>query len=76
MSINDILTQMINKKLQIISNTTVNPENKSEFYFEFEFDNVPDMGLCYDSGFENPGKFCIYYFKRIDDWPELTMTEI
>lgn len=81
MSINDnpkyeLLKQMINKKIRIISNTTLNPNNKSEFYFEIKFDCMPHMGLCYDSGFENPGRFCIYYFKMTDDWPKLIMTNI
>ena len=71
-----MLKLVIEKKLQILSAATIHPDSRDVFYFEFNFDDMPEMGLCYDTGFSNPGRFCIYYFKMTNDWPALTMTEI
>jgi hypothetical protein len=48
-----ILSKMILSKMEI---------SDSSFYFEFEFDSLPRVGLCYDYHWSNPGKFEIYYF--------------
>ena len=41
----------------------------NKFYFEFEFDSLPGVGLCYDyywgsSFFE----ICYYNFRKVNEW--------
>jgi hypothetical protein len=42
----------------------------NKFYFEFEFDSLPGVGLCYDYywGYNN---FQIVYFDRRDGWSQI-----
>lgn len=58
----NMIIPLINKKIEIMKEITL--ANPSSFYFEFEFDIIHGVGLCYDYNFSYPGKFEICYY----DW--------
>jgi hypothetical protein len=57
----DIVKALLSKKLKILKTITITP-NTSEFYFEFGFDTINGMGLCYDLGFNKSDVFEICYY--------------
>jgi hypothetical protein len=58
----NIITPLINKKIEIMKKITL--ANPSSFYFEFGFDIDHGIGLCYDYNFSYADKFEICYY----DW--------
>lgn len=54
------ITPIIDKKMKIMKNTTTSPVNTS-FYFEFAFDNYPNLVLCYDYNWSYDNVFEICY---------------
>ena len=56
----NIITPVINKKKNIIMNTTVSPVDTG-FYFEFTFDKLPALFLCYDYNWSYNDYFEICY---------------
>jgi hypothetical protein len=58
----NMITQLINKKIEVMKNITF--AHPSSFYFEFGFDLDYGIGLCYDYNFSYPDKFEICYY----DW--------
>jgi hypothetical protein len=60
----NMITPLINKKMEIMKEITL--ATPSSFYFEFGFDINHGIGLCYDYNFSYPGKFEICYY----DWRE------
>jgi hypothetical protein len=65
-----IIQKIINKKLEIMKR--IHFLNKSSFYFEFGFDIVRGVGLCYDYNYSYPDKFEICYY----DWRNDSITQI
>jgi len=55
-----IITPIINKKKEIIMNTHISPVD-TRFYFEFSFDNQPNLILCYDYNWSYDNQFEICY---------------
>lgn len=60
----NMITPLINKKMEILKGITL--ASPSEFYFEFGFDIDKRVGLCYDYNFSYTDKFEICYY----DWRE------
>lgn len=56
----NIIIPIINKKQQIMKNTMKSSVDTS-FYFEFEFDNQPNLILCYDYNWSYNNVFEICY---------------
>ena len=56
----NIITPIIHKKKQIMTDTDTSPVDTS-FYFEFAFDNQPMLGLCYDYNWSFDNQFEICY---------------
>ena len=56
----NIITPIIDKKHTIMKNTDMSPVDTS-FYFEFAFDNQPNLFLCYDYNWSNANEFEICY---------------
>jgi len=66
----DIVKPVISKKLKILETATIAHDHS--FYFEFEFDTINDVGLCYDLGFNEHDVFEIcYYDTRNDGWKQI-----
>ena len=57
----NMITPLINKKMEIMKEITL--ATPSSFYFEFGFDINHGIGLCYDYNFSYPGKFEICYYE-------------
>ena len=60
----NMITPLINKKMEIMKDITF--AHTSSFYFEFGFDIDLGIGLCYDYNFSYPDKLEICYY----DWRE------
>ena len=56
----NIITPIIDKKQTIMKDTDTSPVNTS-FYFEFAFDNQPNLMLCYDYNWSYNNEFEICY---------------
>jgi hypothetical protein len=56
----NIITPIIHKKKQIMTDTDTRPVDTS-FYFEFAFDNQPHLCLCYDYNWSANNEFEICY---------------
>jgi len=56
----NIITPIIDKKQQIMKDTATRPNDKG-FYFEFAFDNQPNLMLCYDYNWSYDNDFEICY---------------
>ena len=65
----NIINPIINKKIQILNKIHIIDR---EFYFEFGFDSLYNVGLCYDLGFNAPNIFEIcYYDTRNNGWKQI-----
>ena len=64
-----MLHPIIIKKLEIIKDIQLFED--SGFYFEFDFDSIPYMGLCFDYNFTFTDKFEICYFDTRDGWIQI-----
>lgn len=60
-----MITPIIIKKLRIIEDTFESPVDNS-FYFEFPFDNQPNIVLCYDYNWSFNNEFEICYTNMKD----------
>ena len=58
----NMVVSLINKKLEIMKEITF--ANCKSFYFEFNFDTIRSVGLCFDYNFSYENKFEICYY----DW--------
>jgi hypothetical protein len=56
----NIITPIIVKKQTIMKDTETRP-NDTSFYFEFAFDNQPNLFLCYDYNYNFNNQFEICY---------------
>ena len=56
----NIITPIIDKKIHIMKETKTRP-NERCFYFEFAFDNKPNVMLCYDYNYCVRNRFEICY---------------
>ena len=56
----NIITPIIDKKQKIMKDTETRP-NETCFYFEFAFDNKPNIMLCYDYNYYFTNQFEICY---------------
>ena len=56
----NIITPIIVKKQTIMKDTETRP-NDTSFYFEFAFDNQPNLCLCYDYNYNFNNQFEICY---------------
>jgi hypothetical protein len=59
-----MITPLIHKKIKILHRTF---REEDSFYFEFRFDGNNRLGLCYDFGYNKPGRFEICYVDLRDD---------
>lgn len=59
----NMVTPLINKKLEIMKEITF-ANNCKSFYFEFGFDTIRSVGLCFDYNYSYENKFEICYY----DW--------
>jgi hypothetical protein len=65
----NIIKPIINKKIEILKKIHIIDR---EFYFEFGFDSLRNVGLCYDLGFNAPNIFEIcYYDTRNNGWKQI-----
>jgi hypothetical protein len=65
----NIISPIISKKIRIMQNTEL---SGSGFYFEFSFDTLLNVGLCYDYNFTYENKFEIcYYDTRNNGWIQI-----
>ena len=65
----NIIKPHINKKIKIIKRIQI---HDSGFYFEFSFDTLLNVGLCYDYNFTYENKFEIcYYDTRNNGWIQI-----
>jgi len=65
----NIIKPIINKKIEILKKIHIIDR---EFYFEFGFDSLRNVGLCYDLGFNSPNIFEIcYYDTRNNGWKQI-----
>jgi hypothetical protein len=56
----NLITPIIGKKQKIMKETETRP-NDTSFYFDFAFDNQPNLILCYDYNWSNANEFEICY---------------
>jgi hypothetical protein len=56
----NVITPIIHKKHQIMKDTETRP-NDTSFYFEFAFENQPNLSLCYDYNWSYYNQFEICY---------------
>ena len=64
-----IIEPLISKKMKIIQKMEL---YNSGFYFEFGFDTLDNVGLCYDYNFSYENKFEIcYYDTRNNGWEQI-----
>ena len=56
----NIITPIIGKKQTIMGDIEMRP-NDTSFYFEFVFDNQPNLMLCYDYNWSSNNEFEICY---------------
>lgn len=63
-----IIENVINRKKNILK--TVQTNSEGGFYFEFNFMDEYDLGLCYDCNFSNPDEFEICYYDVKDGWKQ------
>jgi hypothetical protein len=57
------LEPIVAKKIEILKTII---QDKNDFYFEFEFDHIKNMGFCYDNGWNKTGRFEICYYDMRD----------
>jgi hypothetical protein len=58
----NVITPIIHKKQQIMTDTEMSPDPvNTRFYFEFAFDNQPNLILCYDYNWSYNNHFEICY---------------
>jgi membrane carboxypeptidase/penicillin-binding protein PbpC len=66
----DIVKPFISKKMEILKTITISDDRS--FYFQFRFDTINDVGLCYDLGFNEGDVFEIcYYDTRNAGWEQI-----
>ncbi len=66
-----LLRKIIQKKTDILRRIEL-WENQDSFYFEFEFDSISEIGLCYDLDVSIRDVFHICYFDlRNDGWKQI-----
>jgi membrane carboxypeptidase/penicillin-binding protein PbpC len=66
----DIVKPFISKKMEILKKITIADDRS--FYFEFGFDTMKNVGLCYDLGFNKRDVFEIcYYDTRNNGWEQI-----
>jgi len=66
----DIVKPFISKKMEILKTITISDDRS--FYFQFRFDTINDVGLCYDFGFNEGDVFEIcYYDTRNAGWEQI-----
>ena len=66
----NIVKPFISKKMEILKTITISDDRS--FYFQFEFDTIKNVGLCYDLGFNRCDVFEIcYYDKRNAGWEQI-----
>lgn len=56
-----MIEPLINKKLQILKTMESDINRKGGFYFDFSFDGLKGVYLCYDYNFSWPDRFEICY---------------
>jgi len=56
----NVIEPCITKKMEILKTITIS--NDGSFYFQFGFDTINGMGLCYDLGFNERDVFEICYY--------------
>lgn len=61
----NIVKPVINKKKEILKTITI---DGVDFYFQFRFDGLNDIGLCYDYGFNDADVFEICYYDSRAEW--------
>jgi len=70
----DIVKPYVSKKMEILKTITISDDRS--FYFQFSFDTINDMGLCYDLGFNESDVFEICYYDTRNACWELIRTYI
>ena len=66
----DIVKPIISKKMEILKTITISDDRS--FYFQFGFDAINNMGLCYDISFSQRYVFEIcYYDRRNNGWKQI-----
>ena len=60
-----LLKPVFEKKICILKTITL---SGSDFYFEFRFDTHPELGLCFDLGFNKAGTLEICYVNMKERW--------
>jgi hypothetical protein len=66
----DIITPCICKKMEILKTITISSDGS--FYFQFGFDTINNVGLCYDLGFNECDVFEIcYYDTKNTGWQQI-----
>lgn len=66
----DIVKPIISKKIEILKTMTIAVDHS--FYFQFGFDTINGLGLCYDLGFNAHDVFEIcYYDTRNAGWEQI-----
>ena len=63
----DIVKPLINKKMEILETIDFVNYNSTDWYFEFSFDGLNHIGLCYDLG-NNGDIFEICYYDSRAEW--------
>jgi len=60
----NVIDTIINKKIKILKTIEMGTDRKG-FYFEFKFDMLDDVGLCYDYNYSWADTFenCYYDFR-------------
>jgi hypothetical protein len=66
----NIVKSHISKKMEILKTITIADDRS--FYFQFRFNTIDHVGLCYDLGFNECGVFEIcYYDTRNAGWEQI-----
>jgi len=69
----DVVKPIISKKMEILKTITISDDRS--FYFQFRFDTINDVRLCYDLGFNERDVFEMCYFDtRNNGWKQIRTT--
>jgi len=70
----NIIIPIISKKIKILETITIADDRS--FYFQFKFDTINYVGLCYDLGFNKCDVFEICYYDMRNPYREQIRTYI
>jgi hypothetical protein len=70
----NIIIPIISKKIKILETITISDD--LSFYFQFKFDTINYVGLCYDLGFNKCDVFEICYYDMRNPYREQIRTYI